>query len=120
MIVNARSLSLILLTAVLLVAVFVAACGGDEKEAAALATAAPTPAATAAPATAPPAPTAPPSTPAAPTETPEPTPETAAVDVGSSVGQVGADFTLTSVDGEEINLNSLRGSPVVLYYFATW
>jgi peroxiredoxin len=33
---------------------------------------------------------------------------------------VGADFTLTSVDGEEINLNGLRGSPVVLYYFATW
>ena len=114
MIVNARSLSLFLLTAVLLTVVFVAACGGEDADTSAIAEA------TAAPATAPPAPTAAPSTPAAPTETPEPTPETAAVDVGSSVGQVGADFTLTSVDGEEINLNSLRGSPVVLYYFATW
>ena len=36
------------------------------------------------------------------------------------VGQMGADFTLTSVDGEVINLYGLRGSPVILYYFATW
>ena len=52
--------------------------------------------------------------------TPEPTQAAASVNVGSGIGDVGADFTLTSVDGEEINLNSLRGSPVVLYYFATW
>ena len=39
---------------------------------------------------------------------------------GPGLGQQGADFTLTSVDGEEINLYGLRGSPVILYYFATW
>jgi cytochrome oxidase Cu insertion factor (SCO1/SenC/PrrC family) len=108
--VKAPGLSILFLAAVLVTVVIVVACGGDEK-----ATEAPATAPTAAPAaTAAPAPTQ-----AAATEAPS-TPVPAAADVGSKVGQVGADFTLTSVDGEEINLNGLRGSPVVLYYFATW
>ena len=44
----------------------------------------------------------------------------AAADVGSRVGQRGPDLMLTSVDGEQITLSDLRGSPVVLYYFTTW
>ncbi len=44
----------------------------------------------------------------------------AGVEVGSRVGQQGPDLSLTSVDGEQITLSDLRGSPVVLYYFATW
>lgn len=107
--VTVRSLSVFFLVAVVMTVVLVAACGGDDAG---------TPA-TAAPTTASPATAAPASTQAAATEAPS-TPASAAVDVGSKVGQVGADFTLTSVDGEEINLYSLRGSPVVLYYFATW
>ena len=111
--VKARILTAIMLATVLAMAAIVAACGGDDDSA--------TPA-TAVPA---PAPTMAPSMPAAPEATPTPAPgptqaPAASVDVGHEVGQMGADFTLTSVDGEEINLYSLRGSPVVLYYFATW
>ena len=106
MLLSARKLSLFLLAAVLLMAVFVAACGGDEKDTVVPATAAPT--------------TAPSVPAAAPASTAAPTPESAGVEIGHMVGQEGADFTLTSVDGEEITLSSLRGSPVVLYYFATW
>ena len=101
MLLSARKLSLFLLAAVLLMAVLVAACGGGEED-------------TVVPATAPPVPTV------APASTEAPTPESAGVEIGHMVGQEGADFTLTSVDGEEITLSSLRGSPVVLYYFATW
>ena len=43
-----------------------------------------------------------------------------AVEVGHQVGQQGPDFSLTTVDGEDIILSALRGSPVVLYYFTTW
>ena len=103
---SARKFGTIIFAAALAMVVIVAACGGDDAPA------------TAAPTMAPRAPTAAPATSAAtPASTPTPA---AAVDVGPNVGQVGADFTLTSVDGEEINLYSLRGSPVVLYYFATW
>ena len=112
---NTRILTTAILAASLAMAVVVAACGGDDGSDQP-ATAAPTVA---------PAPATPAPTPAAPAATPMPTPEAtqapaASVDIGHEVGQVGADFTLTSVDGEEINLYSLRGSPVVLYYFATW
>ena len=44
----------------------------------------------------------------------------AGVEMGSGVGQQGPDLMLTSVDGEQITLSDLRGSPVVLYYFTTW
>ena len=112
---NTRILTTAILAFALAAALIVAACSGDDGSDAP-ATTAPT----VAPAPATPAPT--PAAPAAtPMSTPEPTPASAAnVDVGHEIGQVGADFTVTSVDGEEINLYSLRGSPVVLYYFATW
>lgn len=42
------------------------------------------------------------------------------MEVGHRVGQQGPDFSLTDVNGQEITLSALRGSPVVLYYFATW
>ena len=42
------------------------------------------------------------------------------VEVGHEVGQKAPDFMLTTVDGEQVTLDSLQGRPVVLYFFATW
>jgi len=39
---------------------------------------------------------------------------------GSLPGSNAPDFTLTSLEGEEISLSSLRGSPVLLNFWATW
>ncbi len=36
------------------------------------------------------------------------------------VGEVAPDFTLTSVDGQEVTLSSFWGKPVMLVFFATW
>lgn len=36
------------------------------------------------------------------------------------VGQLAPDFTLTSLDGEQITLSELEGKPVVLNFWATW
>ena len=61
---------------------------------------------------------------AAPTTTspPEPTspPTQAPVEVGHEAGQKAPDFALTTVDGEQVTLDSLQGQPVVLYFYATW
>ena len=83
-----------MLAVVLGIAIVVAACGGGDSDAASQPTAAQT--------------------------TDAQADTSAAVDVGSRVGQQGPDLMLTSVDGEQITLSDLRGSPVILYYFATW
>ena len=61
---------------------------------------------------------------AAPTTTspPEPTspPTQVPVEVGHEAGQKAPDFALTTVDGEQVTLDSLQGQPVVLYFYATW
>jgi cytochrome c biogenesis protein CcmG, thiol:disulfide interchange protein DsbE len=37
-----------------------------------------------------------------------------------AVGYAAPDFTLTTLDGEPLNLAALRGTPVVLNFWATW
>lgn len=38
----------------------------------------------------------------------------------AAVGLQAPDFTLQTVDGREVSLSDLRGSPTVLYFWATW
>jgi len=40
--------------------------------------------------------------------------------IGLKKGDTPPDFTLTSLDGEEVTLSSLRGKKVVLNFWATW
>jgi peroxiredoxin len=35
-------------------------------------------------------------------------------------GAPAPDFTLATFDGEKIALGALKGSPVILYFFASW
>lgn len=37
-----------------------------------------------------------------------------------AVGRIAPDFTLTTVEGETLQLSQLRGKPVVLNFWATW
>ena len=79
-------------------AALVVACGGDES-----ATRAPTSQQTAAPAAGATAAISQPS-----------------LDVGNRVGQMAPSFELTTAAGENLNLDSFQGRPVILYFFATW
>ena len=99
-------------------AVMFAACGGEEPAVRQTPpTVAPTVAVETQQPTAVPAPTLPP-----PTLAPAPTstPSQAAVEIGHKVGQMGPDFTLTTVEGEEVALAGFQGRPVVLYFYTTW
>ena len=63
------------------------------------------------------------STPRLPTATPpEPTAfPTPQVKVGTNVGQRAPDFTVTTIDGKEVNSSSFLGQrPFILYFFASW
>lgn len=40
--------------------------------------------------------------------------------VGNQVGNIAPDFQLQDIEGNTITLSSLRGSPVVLNFWATW
>ncbi len=78
--------------------ILVAACGGDESTAGtpiSQQTAAPAAGATAA--------------------TSQPS-----LEVGNRVGQMAPSFALTTAAGENLNLDSFQGRPVILYFFATW
>src|SRR5690606_18069835 len=39
---------------------------------------------------------------------------------GPAVGRPAPDFTLTTLEGETLALSELRGTPVVLNFWATW
>ena len=52
------------------------------------------------------------------TSTPTPTP--LAVRIGTGVGDRAPDFRVTTVDGQSVDLASLKGKPFILYFFATW
>ena len=80
------------------VAVMLAACGGDES-----ATRASTSQQTAAPSVGATAAISQPS-----------------LDVGNRVGQTAPSFELTTAGGENLTLDSFQGRPVILYFFATW
>ena len=63
-----------------------------------------------------------------PTETQQPTavpsstspPVQTSLEVGHEVGQKAPGFMLTTVEGEQVTLDSLQGRPLVLYFYATW
>ena len=39
---------------------------------------------------------------------------------GVHVGDTAPDFTLRSLDGEDVSLSDYRGSKVVLFFWASW
>ena len=39
---------------------------------------------------------------------------------GPGIGKLAPDFTLNSLDGQEVSLSGLRGKPVLLNFWATW
>ena len=53
-----------------------------------------------------------------PTATPRVPPTRVAV--GPRVGQRAPDFSVTTVDGEELTLADFQGQPLILYFFAAW
>lgn len=42
------------------------------------------------------------------------------IDVGLGYNEVAPDFTLTTLDGEEVSLSDFRGEPVMINFWATW
>ena len=54
------------------------------------------------------------------TEQPAATPTQMAVEIGYKVGQKAPDFTLTTVEGEQVSLESFKGQPLLIYFYATW
>lgn len=54
--------------------------------------------------------------------TPSPTgsPSPTETPVGPAEGKIAPDFTLTNTAGETVTLSSLRGSPVLINFWATW
>ena len=52
--------------------------------------------------------------------TPTSPPTQMPVEIGHKVGQKAPDFMLTTVEGEQVTLDSFQGRPVVLYFYATW
>jgi len=40
--------------------------------------------------------------------------------IGSKVGDIAPEFSMTDVDGDQISLSQFKGKPIVLAYFATW
>jgi len=54
-----------------------------------------------------------------PSELPNGTSTTAPVE-GSQAGNLAPDFALQDLDGQTVTLSSLRGSPIMLNFWATW
>ena len=40
--------------------------------------------------------------------------------IGSKVGDIAPDFSITDVDGDQISLSQFKGKPVAIAFFATW
>ncbi len=49
-----------------------------------------------------------------------PTPTASGLEVGPQVGKLAPDFTLQNTDGDTVTLSELRGSPVMINFWATW
>ncbi len=66
--------------------------------------------------------TAPAEEPQLPAATPIPTtpPTQMALEVGHKAGQRAPDFMLTTVEGEQVSLDSFSGRPLLLYFYTTW
>lgn len=43
-----------------------------------------------------------------------------ASEYGPEIGKLAPDFTLTSLDGQEVSLSGFRGRPVLLNFWASW
>ncbi len=43
-----------------------------------------------------------------------------ALEVGHKAGQKAPDFMLTTVEGEQVSLDSFSGRPLLLYFYTTW
>ena len=46
--------------------------------------------------------------------------EQESVVVGAQAGNRAPDFSVTTLDGREVTLTSLRGKPFLVHFFATW
>lgn len=55
-----------------------------------------------------------------PTAVPTTPPTQMALEVGHKAGQKAPDFMLTTVDGEQVSLDSFSGRPLLLYFYTTW
>ena len=54
------------------------------------------------------------------TAVPTSPPAQVAVETGHEAGQKAPDFMLTTVEGEQVSLDSFHGSPLVVYFYTTW
>ena len=57
---------------------------------------------------------------AAETKQPAAAPTEMAVEIGHKVGQKAPGFMLTTVEGEQVSLESFQGRPLLLYFYTTW
>ena len=57
---------------------------------------------------------------AAETQQPAAAPTQMAVEIGHKVGQKAPGFMLTTVEGEQVSLESFQGRPVLLYFYTRW
>ena len=55
-----------------------------------------------------------------PTAVPTTPPTQMALEVGHKAGQKAPDFMLTTVEGEQVSLDSFSGRPLLLYFYTTW
>ena len=54
------------------------------------------------------------------TAVPTTPPTQMALEVGHKAGQKAPDFMLTTVEGEQVSLDSFSGRPLLLYFYTTW
>ena len=46
--------------------------------------------------------------------------EPLSAEIGSEVGQQAPNFSVTTIDGTRVGLDTYDGSPVLLYFYAVW
>ena len=54
------------------------------------------------------------------TKQPAAAPTQMAVEIGHKVGQKAPGFMLTTVEGEQVSLESFQDRPLLLYFYTTW
>ena len=61
-----------------------------------------------------------PSSPTASAPTASASPDSPAVKVGTRIGYTAPDFTLQTIEGQQVSLSDYRGKPVILNFWASW